>query len=420
MDFTKDLTTDLTTDELTAIGEAMQVGARLKKALSSLRAAMEKRDKQAALDALDEALATLEGYGYAYGYPSPAEDDNGELMVGMEAKDIKASLEAARKAIDDNDWEAAMKAVEELLKSYGYTLTNDMMETNGPKDKARLSESSFGYAVDFTERERPDGPAYIDLVPLQPGWGNSRDNHYYPADVVKEFANVWLGAKMWATDHKQEDKNALNQISEVVLAPAGYTEDGVPFVRAVILNPEFEEVVRRRKRAGILNSLYCSIIAAGTVHKESFKKNGRTGKRVRSINDDAGIDWVTKAGAGGHAKDFSEGAMMDKEEKEKQEEVQEAEFCEDGLSKIEIEAKLNKSNLPAASCKRLAEGLYKDDTELDSAIQAEKDYVGVLTRSGKPVGMGMTEQPNEQTLKELEKTKAARFERIMREVGLRR
>lgn len=301
---------------------------------------------------------------------------------------------------------------------------NDVMA-----EDAKLAEVSFGYAVDFVEREQPDGAAYIDLVPLRPGWGNKKDNHYYPYDVVRESASVWLGAKMWATDHRQEDKNALNQISEVVQAPAGYTKDGVPFVRAVILSPEFEEVVRRRKRAGILDNLHCSILASGTVRKKEFEENGRKGKYVESINPDgAGIDWVTKAGAGGHATSFNEGGIM--KEKEEKTEVQEVELCEgddkkDGteieekevLTEAEVKAVLEKSSLPSTSQQRLAETAYKNASELEEAIKAEKTYVKELTGSGKPIGMGNTKPLDELSPEETEEKRKARFNRIMREVG---
>jgi len=301
-------------------------------------------------------------------------------------------------------------------------------------EDANLAEVSFGYAVDFVERESPNGAAYIDLVPLRPGWGNRKDNHYYPHDVVRESASVWLGAKMWATDHRQEDKNALNQISEVVQAPAGYTKDGVPFVRAVILSPEFEEVVRRRKRAGILDNLHCSILASGTVRKKEFEENGRKGKYVESISPDgAGIDWVTKAGAGGHATAFSEGGIMKvKGEKvEEVKEVQEVELREGdkgqearpeekakkSLAEAEVKDTLARSNLPGASQQRLAEASYQDAEALETVIKAEKAYVKELTGSGKPVGMGGTKSIEELSPEEAEEKQKARFNRIMREVG---
>lgn len=398
MDFAK----EMTKDELAAIGEAMQMGARLKKALSGLKAAMEKKNKQTALDALDKALAALEGYGYAYGYPNPGED-NGELMVGMEAKDIKVSLETAKKAIEADDWEAAMEAVKELLMSYGY----DYPEPSGDMMEIAISESGDGIQVAEVSKGQEAGrrgPLKMRIRLIKPGWGNQTDKHYYPPEILRRDANVFEGAKMYATDHRDSDKSVRTEVS-VIDKIIDFAPDGSPIAEVTVFNPDFAEDVRNRADTEKLGTLECSILAKGTARKGEI--DGRKANVVEAITRAESVDWVTRAGAGGQALSLyeSENRQLNKKPE---------------LDKTIVIEELGKTDLPALSVLKLVETEYTDKTELVSAITKEKAELRALARSGKPVGMGATGYGTEQTPEELEKTKADRFERIMHEVGLAR
>lgn len=264
-----------------------------------------------------------------------------------------------------------------------------------------------GMAVGFGEAQGEDQPAYIDLVPVSPGWGNEKDNNYYDLPVLRRHPDVWEGAKMWATNHQAKDKNALNQISEVVKSPVGYTDGGVPIARAIILSTEFEEVARRRAEGGILNTLHCSILGKGTARKGIFKQDGREGKYIESFyKEGLGIDWVTKAGAGGHALALAEselgGETMEDEKLETTEvetkveetETEDVTLAEQEkeevhpLAEAEVMRLLAISNLPQASKDRLAGTEYADEAGVKAAVVAEVAYVKKLTGSGKPTDLG--------------------------------
>ena len=301
---------------------------------------------------------------------------------------------------------------------------------------APAGSSVIGRIIAFQERADDGQPAYIDLIPVSPGWGNKRDNHYYDLPVLQKYAHVWEGAKMWATDHKRAEKNALNQISEVVKSPIGYTDDGVPIARAVVLSPAFEEMVRRRKAAGRLHTLHCSILADGAALKKPYKKDNRTGKYIISIaQENTGIDWVTRGGAGGHALNLAEtedggNDMSDKKQQEQEEEApvkesQEAVLSEAGQEKQEalkpldgdaVEGFLKASTLPEVAQKRLAEAEYKDEAEVKTAIAAEVAYLKTITGSGKPFGQGGGQPPEETRISEADVQK--RFDAIDRQHGL--
>lgn len=307
-------------------------------------------------------------------------------------------------------------------------------------EMAELEPGSMvtGRVVDFVESSGVGKPAYIDLIPVIPGWGNKKDNHYYDKPVVIKFAPVWNGAKMWATDHKQQDKNALNQVTEVIQSPAGYTDDGIPFARAVILSPEFEEIARRRKAAGILHTLHNSIVATGQVRKKSFEKDGRKGKYVEFIsNENAGIDWVTKAGAGGHARDLAEsntgGDVMKKVEDVAQEtpveqvvtEVEEVALAEGDetpaeqteeqasepeqvkLGEVEVAQLVEGARLPQAVKDLLVLAEYADEDELKAKITGMTEAFTKATGSGKPAVTSGNVPPvarQKRTLAEIEAT----------------
>ena len=376
------------------------------------------------------ALAKLRALYKSEDMPLPVgEFDFSEAVSAIAVRRVLSFLlkqmDDENEGSNDTDDETKEMAEVELAESAG-------LDADG---NAPVGSAVIGRIVDFQERKSDDEPAYLDLVPVSPGWGNPKDNNYYDLPILCKFAHVWNGAKMWATDHKRADKNALNQISEVIESPVRYTDDGVPIARAVILSPEFEEVVRRRKAAGRLHTLHCSILAEGTVLKKPYKKDNRTGRYVISIaKENAGIDWVTRAGAGGHALNLAEAEdggndMSDKEQHEQEEEApvsetQETVLSEAGqeqetltyLAEAEVKSLLEASSLPKAAQERLATGEYLDEAKVKGAIAFETRYLKEITGSGKPFGQGGAKPPEETRISEADVQK--RFDAIDRRHGL--
>lgn len=336
---------------------------------------------------------------------------------------------------DQSEWQEVVLAYKPVTESIGES----------------LAERASGHAVALVESEDGKGPLYVDLIPVHPGWGNKRDNHYYTAEAVKGAAEIWKGAKMYATDHKQEEKSVLTEVSQVIESPVSYTDDGVPIVRAAIINPLFADVIRMRQDAGILEDLDCSIVARGLVEKDEFENDGRVGHRVTEIlADDAGIDWVTRAGAGGHAlplTEADEAAQEDdvpKEDKEKAIETEERDLHEgdedeaqdtekatddeqptgeaqDGepspLTEARIAEILAETDLSEQAQEVLARATYDDEDALEAAIKALQEVVKAAAKSGQPFGMGGEPSQPEQSLKELEIARHKRFNANLRKHG---
>jgi hypothetical protein len=180
--------------------------------------------------------------------------------------------------------------------------------------------------------------------------------------------------------------------------------------------------------------------------------DGRKGKIVETINPEgANVDWVTRAGAGGHALRLAESAeetdMEDEErveeleeaveevaieeqtpepEAEVEEQEQEPESAEDETVEEEeptpldanaADALLTESNLPDASRSRLAETEWPDEGALTDAIVAEVAYVTELTGAGRPVGQeALVVEPAEE--KNRDELLREKFDQVERDHGV--
>lgn len=192
-----------------------------------------------------------------------------------------------------------------------------------------LREANVGHVVRLIERADADGdrrgPLQMDVAIIRPGWGNTRDNHYYPREVLERDIGAFRGAKMYATDHRQEDKSVLTEVSQVLDVPVAWTADGQPVARVGVFGGDFAESVRGRAELGTLEDLHCSILAKGRV-RDGFEQGGRKGAYVEAITEGLSVDWVTRAGAGGHAvsvvAESAEEESVVSEEEKKQEELQ--------------------------------------------------------------------------------------------------
>ena len=338
--------------------------------------------------------------------------------------------------------------------------TGNTEETESAETAAEeLAESESGQAVSLVEVA--DGPpAVVDVEIIQPGWGNTRDNHFYPAEVLARDAGVFKGAKMYATDHKPEQKSVLTEVS-TILDIVGISAGGAPIARVGIHNPEFAADVRNRAKLGVLSELHCSILAKGTAR--DYAENGRKGKLVESITAVQSVDWVTRAGAGGHAVALVENAQeppitessnpAQTPEIQTQEgqaavteaaqveaqpvtiseaapqpapvepvaevaPLQPAPVSEVFLSEADVATELGKRPaLHAAIKARVVAGKYHTLEEFNAVLEHEIVYFKELTGSGSPFAQGVQQGEKPLTAEERERRSKERFNRIMKEVG---
>jgi len=275
------------------------------------------------------------------------------------------------------------------------------METEVPVSEPegeKLAES-FGGSLSLAEADMPANgngarsPLKMDVRLITPGWGNARDNHYYSADVLRRDAKVFEGVKMYTTDHKENEKSVRTEVARIDSIRA-FADDGAPIARVTVFDPEFAEQTRNRAQAGILDSLECSILAYGKAKPGTV--DGRKGNIVEAITAAQSVDFVTKAGAGGHAMNIAEHAegISTMETETITNVAATTPIITNAppavtppvlLAEAEVKTELAATTLPAPSQKRLAEGKYPDKAALEAAVASEIAYLKEVTGSGKPV-----------------------------------
>ncbi len=295
-------------------------------------------------------------------------------------------------------------------------------------------------AVDGTR-----APLKLHVRLIRPGFGNQRDGHYYPADVLARDAHVFEGVKMYPVDHQQAQKSAANEVG--VVDKIVRFDDGAPVAQVTIFNPDFAEQVRNRAAAGKLGTLECSILAQGTTRKGQV--DGKAANIVEAITAAQSVDWVTRAGAGGQALNIAEGqtgtcpeqseggasqddtggVIVESEprapdapvqelpqaeapaetapeqvegaapiqegqpvEQPKVEAVtpdpapvQEAQPTPAVLSEVECAAVLDKAQLPDPAKAKLARSQYADRQALEQAINEMAELLSAVAQSGRPL-----------------------------------
>jgi hypothetical protein len=314
-----------------------------------------------------------------------------------------------------------------------------------------LAESASGHAVGLAEAETsadagPRAPLLMDVALIEPGWGNKKDKHFYPPDVLKRDAHVFEGVKMYATDHRPDEKSVRTEVAVIKGCPVAFTDDGAPIAQVAVHDGDFAEQARNRKKLGTLETLECSILALGTTKKGEI--DGQEANIVEAITKGQSVDWVTKAGAGGHAIALAEsntgGVKMEKEqigkllsesdlpqdvqerlaggEYENEEAVKEAILKETKepaqepkapqvLAESEVEKLVDETKLPNAFKAALKVAEYADEDALKAAIAEAVKDAKALTGSGRVFAQGGGEPVKDQPLSERDKT--IRYNEIM-------
>lgn len=316
-----------------------------------------------------------------------------------------------------------------------------------PAEFAELAEDSTDTVE--VEGEKRKTLAYVTIQAIKPGWGNKRDNNFYPAELLasQDTRDLFIKRKMYETDHDDNNRSTANWVSTII-EDKGLSGDGAPTFKVAIHDPGFAERMRNLKALGLLDMMECSIQGAGQ-GIANFELEGRRGQRITKFDDIKHVDWVTRAGAGGHALEMEEadngGSPMEDQNKKPAEVAEKDKPVPTAIKEHEAPAapetpapdatpaapapepaslepkavkdELAKSTLPEASQERLAGGKYANLSELQKAIETEIAYVKQLTGSGKPFGMGETAPANSGSpaaaLKELADAKDAVNEKFM-------
>src|SRR4030066_1528276 len=221
---------------------------------------------------IEEAIAAFKKAGEEIPAPEPM----------AEAATIKSRVKAAIKALDDlldekDIPELVRSGVKNLRETFkktwadlaldaqsGFERQNES-EPHKPSDNLEhFAESYAGiiaedFGVDDANPAR--APLTMRVQLIRPGWGNVKDSHYYTPEVLRRDAHVFEGKKMYTTDHRENEKSVRTEVSKVETIE-GFTDDGAPIAKVIVFDPGFAESIRNRAKAGLLDSLECSVLGS--------------------------------------------------------------------------------------------------------------------------------------------------------------
>jgi hypothetical protein len=315
----------------------------------------------------------------------------------------------------------------------------------GDTEQGDLEEQGHALAIVEDGDGTRAAPLKMHVEIIRPGMGNAKMKRYYSPQMLEENAYKFKGAKMYPVNHRGDQKSVGNEVSMVLDCPVGFTERGGPIGLVGVFDEAFAQNVRNRAELGALHSLECSVIGEAKMRKG--RVDGKEAYIVESINDGPGVDWVTKAGAGGRALEIVENEEGGQEDMEP-EIVEEAAVAEvepekgdaEAASVVEVEVEgdaqiaplaeaavaetVDHTSLPTAFKTALKVGEYADEATLAEAVrQAIADY-SAATGSGKPFGLGANPQlsnqpPARQSIAEMAEGLQVRYRDILARHGIR-
>lgn len=243
-------------------------------------------------------------------------------------------------------------------------------------------------------------PLVMEVVPVAPGWGNTRDNNYYSKEALKnDGPSVFQKVKMHETNHKDDETNDRNWVSTIIEVER-FTENGEPIARVGVHNPLFAQKVLNLNELGLLDMLECSIRGNGRARKEPFEENGRKGRYIESLTEIKTVDWVSRAGAGGRALNLTENAAgggdMPGDENTnvsegEQIETEEVNIGEGNvaqpvpLTETQVDEALSSVALPDRVKTLVKAGVYESDDKLKETVAGLIEDFKTATKSGRPV-----------------------------------
>jgi len=262
---------------------------------------------------------------------------------------------------------------------------------------------------------------------------------------------VFKGTKQFATDHREEEKSVGTWVATIKQCPVGFTPTGAPIARSIIHKEWFARDILALKEAGLLNKMECSILGSGKARRAEI--GGKEYNVVEAITSASAVDYVSRAGAGGHALALAESDApapqtedeMD-EERIEQEPVQEAETvtlreegvdaeqpeaapeapteepqpadAEDdepeGVPEAHVDELLKEAGL-AEDARRLLARPYADEKAVQDAITEFKRILKEASGSGRPFAQGATQPAQRTEISEADRV--ARYRRIKERYG---
>lgn len=278
------------------------------------------QDEEQQVATIDAAIAALEKYAKSEG----AEVGQPESVTEAHAA-VHALLEEAGKRNSTADAKR-LKAIHDLLLELGVEddaadkVTADEpvaeaadieIEEAGDAAEITFRESAFEGAAVVTLREAApvfdDATRTVTITPIRPGFGNARDNFYYPSTALQEAteAGMFNHLKMFANHPRKSDEKELPErsVNDWIATTREAQWDAGRGVPRLPVKVHSVDVWEKWKDAP--EQIAFSVLGGG--YARPGRVNGRDTRIVESFKNLRSVDWVTEAGAGG-AIDFAESA----------------------------------------------------------------------------------------------------------------
>ena len=186
-------------------------------------------------------------------------------------------------------------------------------------DTLRLADEFLSEVQDLAfaeaDAQDPRRGLFLTVKTIRPGFGNRQQNNHYSRELLAESAPLFVGARMYESNHDPRTKSTRTWVSTLV-EHLGFAEDGGPLYKAYVHDPDFAQRTMNLYENHLLDSLHCSILGQGRGREGVV--DGKRCKIVEAITHVESVDWVTQAGAGGHAVAITEsepgGGDMDPEQ----------------------------------------------------------------------------------------------------------
>jgi len=327
-----------------------------------------------------------------------------------EAAEVASSTMAQLEVIKGH-FDAGMELLLDMLAVEDMPAGDELppAEEGGGEEEAQTAEmfqEIDAPIIRLVEQQSPinrRAPLELDVAIIGVGPGNARDNHYYTRELLERDGGIFEGVTMHVVDHREEQRSESTDVSTVQKILGIKEIDGGDYLvgRVLAYDPDFCEKTRNRADAGLLGKLQCSILATGEAAQGEI--DGKAYNVVSAMTEARFVDWVTRAGAGGHALSLSE-SETPPEDAEDDDDLAEngaktVVLSEDDKNVTEpltpnaVVAFVNEHNpnLPASSVATLLEMEFDTLDDVENALKTEVARLKE-TGSGKPLAMGALEK----------------------------
>lgn len=230
-------------------------------------------------------IYSMNGKSFAHPYDK---DVDGDPHLQGKPVEVEPSYTTVKKPNGGNNDGGARGLGAEAAAQQGETISESCAFDKDPATgKIVLLTESFADSGDIT------------FTIIKPGL--SKNNRYYPADMLKRDYKVFEGAKMFV-NHATDREDAARPEGDINNWAANITKvwpesDGTLKANAKVIDPALKAKMKLLGEAGLLNTMGVSIRAMGQATPGEV--NGHKCKVVEGFKAAKSVDFVTFAGAGG-------------------------------------------------------------------------------------------------------------------------